>query len=69
MLRDGTTYLGVVAQNETLTLEIESTLEHDIIKGKLADEKIAEYKKLIKMGKVPEFREDEQGTVWIKNRI
>jgi hypothetical protein len=21
------------------------------------------------MGKVPKFREDEQGTVWLKNRI
>jgi hypothetical protein len=31
----------------------------------LTDEKIAEYKKLIKMGKVPEFREDKQGTVWL----
>jgi hypothetical protein len=31
--------------------------------------KIAEYKKLIKMGKVPEFRKGEQGTVWFKNKI
>jgi hypothetical protein len=49
--------LGIVAQSETLTLEIESTLEQDIRKGQLTDEKIAEYKKLIKLGKVPEFRE------------
>jgi hypothetical protein len=35
----------------------------------LTDEKIAEYKKLIKLGKVPDFREDEQGTVWFKNII
>jgi hypothetical protein len=35
----------------------------------LTNEKIAKYKKLIKLGKVPEFREDEQGTVWFKNRI
>jgi hypothetical protein len=61
--------LGIVASSETLTLEIESTLEQDIRKGQLADEKIAEYKKLIKLGKVPDFREDEQGTVWFKNRI
>jgi hypothetical protein len=46
-----------------LTLEIESTLEQDIRRGQLTDEKIAEHKKLIKLGKVPEFREDEQGTV------
>jgi hypothetical protein len=61
--------LGIVAQSETLTLEIESTVEQDIRKGQLTDEKIAEYKKLIKMGKFPEFREDEQGTVWFKKRI
>jgi hypothetical protein len=61
--------LGIVAQSETLTLEIESTLEQDIRKGQLTDKKIAEYKKRIKLGKVPEFREDEQGTVWFKNRI
>jgi hypothetical protein len=61
--------LGIVAQNETLTLEIESTLEQDIRKGQLTDEKIVEYMKLIKMGKVPKFREDEKGTVWFKNRI
>jgi hypothetical protein len=61
--------LGIVASSETLTLEIESTLEQDIRKGQLTDEKIAEYKKLIKLGKVMDFREDEQGTVWFKNRI
>jgi hypothetical protein len=33
--------LGIVAQSETLTLEIESTLEQDIRKGQLTDEKIA----------------------------
>jgi hypothetical protein len=62
-------HLGTVAQSETSTLEIESTLEQDIRRGQLTNEKIAEYKKLIKLGKVPEFREDEQGTVWFKNRI
>jgi hypothetical protein len=58
--------LGIVASSETLTLEIESTLEQDIRKGQLTDEKIAEYKKLIKLGKVPDFREDEQGTVCLR---
>jgi ribonuclease HI len=61
--------LGIVASSETLTLEIESTLEQDIRKGQLTDEKIAEYKKLITLGKVPDFMEDEQGTVWFKNRV
>jgi hypothetical protein len=48
--------LGMVSSSETLTLEIESTLEQDIRKGQLADEKIAEYKKLIKLGKVSGFQ-------------
>jgi ribonuclease HI len=48
--------LVIVAQSETLTLEIESTLEKDIRRGQLADEKIVEYKKLIKMGKVPKIQ-------------
>jgi hypothetical protein len=61
--------LGIVASSETLTLEIESTLEQDIRKGQNTDEKIAEYKKLITLGKVLNFRKDEQGTVWLKNRI
>jgi hypothetical protein len=52
--------LGMVALSETLTLEIELTLEQDIRKGQLTDDKIAEYRRLIKLGKVPEFREDEQ---------
>jgi hypothetical protein len=55
--------LGIAAQCETMTLEIESTLEQEIRKGQLHDEKIKEYKKLIELGKVPEFREDEQGTI------
>jgi hypothetical protein len=61
--------LGIVASSGTLTLEIELTLEQDIRKGQLIDDKIAEYRKLIKLGKVPDFRKDEQGTIWFKNRI
>jgi hypothetical protein len=61
--------LGIAAQSESMTLEIESTLEQEIRKGQINDEKIKEYKKLIELGKVLEFREDEQGTIWFKNRI
>jgi hypothetical protein len=61
--------LGIAAQSESMTLEIESTLEQEIRKGQLNEEKIKEYKKLIELGKVPEFRKDEQGTIWFKNRI
>jgi hypothetical protein len=55
--------LGIAAQSETMTLEIESILGQEIRKEQLNDDKIKEYKKLIELGKVPEFREDEQGTI------
>jgi hypothetical protein len=61
--------LGIAAQSESMTLKIESTLEQEIRKGQLDDEKINGYKKLIELEKIPEFREDEQGTIWFKNRI
>jgi hypothetical protein len=61
--------LGIAAQSETMTLEIEATLEQEIRKGQLNDENIKEYKKLIELGKVPEFRKDEQGTICFKNGI
>jgi hypothetical protein len=61
--------LGIAAPSETMTLEIESMLEQEIRKGQLNDEKIKEYKRLIELGKVPEFRAAEQGTIWFKNRI
>jgi predicted RNase H-related nuclease YkuK (DUF458 family) len=61
--------LGIVAQSETITLEVESTLEQEIRKGQLTDEKIKEYGKLIDSGKVPYFKRDDQGTIWFRNRI
>jgi hypothetical protein len=44
-------------------------LEQEIRKGQLDDAKIKEIKDLITEGRVPEFTEDEQGTVWFKNMI
>jgi hypothetical protein len=44
-------------------------LEQEIRKGQLDDAKIKEIKDLITVGRVPEFMEDEQGTVWFKDRI
>jgi hypothetical protein len=61
--------LGIVAQSETITLEVESTLEQEIKKGQLIDEKIKEYERLIDSGKVPYFKRDDQGTIWFRNRI
>jgi hypothetical protein len=35
----------------------------------LTDEKIKEYIKLIDFGKVPDFKRDDQGTIWFRNQI
>jgi hypothetical protein len=50
-------------------LEVESTLEQEIKKGQMTNEKIKEYGRLIDSGKVPDFKRDDQGTIWFKNRI
>jgi hypothetical protein len=48
---------------------VESTLEQEIHKGQIDDAKIQEIKDLITEGRGPEFMEDEQGTIWFKDRI
>jgi hypothetical protein len=61
--------LGIVAHTEGITIEVESTLEQEIRKGQVSDAKIQEIKDLIMEGRGPEFTEDEQGTIWFKDRI
>jgi hypothetical protein len=51
--------LGIVCHTEGVTLEVESTLEQDIRKGQLEDEKIKEIRELMKEGKAPDFTEDD----------
>jgi hypothetical protein len=51
------------------TLEIKPTLMEEIQEAQKTDEGIKEIKGLIHKGKDKSFREDEQGTVWFKNRI
>ncbi|WVZ80963.1 hypothetical protein U9M48_028396 [Paspalum notatum var. saurae] len=51
------------------TFEAEPTLDQEIRKHQKTDEKIQEIQEQIKVDKAPQFREDEQGTVWYKNRI
>jgi hypothetical protein len=48
---------------------VEPTLEQEICKGQVDDAKIQEIKDLNTKGRGPEFTEDEQGTVWFKDRI
>jgi hypothetical protein len=61
--------LGIVAHTEGVIIDVEPTLEQEIRKGQIGDAKIQEIKDLITEGRGPEFTEDEQGTVWFKDRI
>ncbi|WVZ81162.1 hypothetical protein U9M48_028574 [Paspalum notatum var. saurae] len=61
--------LGFVHHTTVATFEAEPTLEQEIRNHQKMDEKIQEIREQIKLGKAPHFREDEQGTVWYKNRI
>jgi hypothetical protein len=61
--------LGIVAHAEGITIEVEPTLEQEIHKGHIGDAKIQEMKDLMAEGRGPYFIEDEQGTIWFKNRI
>jgi hypothetical protein len=48
---------------------VEPTLEQEIHKGQISDAKIQEIKDLMVEGRGLDFTEDEQGTIWFKNRI
>jgi hypothetical protein len=61
--------LGFVSNTKVVAMEAESTLEQDIRKGQLTDEKIIEIKGLTKEDKAPGFIVDEQGVLWFKGRI
>ena len=58
--------LGLVNNAEAVVMEVDSTLEQEICKGQLEDEKILEIKQWIKEGKAPGFIEDENETVWFE---
>jgi hypothetical protein len=61
--------LGIVTHTEGVTIELEPTLEQEIRKGQIGDAKIQDIKDLITEGRGLDFIEDEQGTIWFKNRI
>jgi hypothetical protein len=61
--------LGIVAHTERVIIDVGPTLEQEIYKGQIGDAKIQEIKDLITEGGGPEFTENEQGTIWFKNRI
>ncbi|WVZ80370.1 hypothetical protein U9M48_027846, partial [Paspalum notatum var. saurae] len=51
------------------SFEAEPILEQEIREHQKDDEKLQKIRELLKLGKAPHFKEDEQGTLWYKNRI
>jgi hypothetical protein len=62
-------YLGIVSHAAGVTIEVEPTLEQEIRKVHVGDAKIQEIKDLMAEGRGLDFMEDEQGSIWFKNRI
>jgi hypothetical protein len=52
-----------------MELSIEPTLEQEIHKGQLEDEKLKEIVENVVLEKAPGFRLDENGTLWVRKRI
>ncbi|WVZ52013.1 LOW QUALITY PROTEIN: hypothetical protein U9M48_003109 [Paspalum notatum var. saurae] len=69
--------LGFLHHTTAVAFEAEPTLEQEIREHQKHDEKLQEIRELLKIGKAPHFREDEQRTLWedeqgtlgYKNRI
>ena len=62
-------YLNLSLVTNAMELVIESTLEQEIRKGQLEDEKLKEIAENIVLGKAPGFRMDENGTLWFGKRM
>ncbi|WVZ63978.1 hypothetical protein U9M48_013565 [Paspalum notatum var. saurae] len=61
--------LGFLSHTTVAAFEAEPTLEEEINKYQKEDEKLQEIRESLKKGEAPDFKEDERGTLWYKNRI
>jgi len=59
--------LGIVVN--AMEIEVTPTLEKEILKGQLEDEKLKEIAQNVVLGKAPGFRIDNNGTIWFGKRI
>jgi hypothetical protein len=59
----------VVPQGYVRQLSVQPTLEEKIQKAQEADENLMKIRKHTGENKAPDFRVDDQGTLWYKNRI
>jgi hypothetical protein len=63
-------YLNLAKVNETtMAVEVEPTLEAEIRKAQMEDEKLREIRQLKKNNKTSDFTEDGNGTLWLWKRI
>jgi hypothetical protein len=61
--------LGFLNNTRGVTIELEPTLEREIKEAQKNDEKISEIRRLILDGRGNDFREDEEGVIWFKDRL
>jgi hypothetical protein len=61
--------LGFLHHTSGTSFEAEPTLEAEIRQHQKENKKLQEIRELLKIGKAPHFREDDQGTLWYKGRI
>jgi hypothetical protein len=61
--------LGFLHHTSSASFKVEPTLEAEIRQHQKEDKKLQEIRELLKIGKAPHFREDDQGTFWYKGRI
>ena len=59
-------YLNLSFVTNAMELVIKPTLEQEIRKGQLEDEKLKEIAENMVLGKAPGFTMDENGTLWFK---
>jgi hypothetical protein len=63
-------YLNLAMVNEVaIVVEVEPTLEVEIWKAQLEDEKLREIRQLIKENKTSDFIVDGNGTLWLGKRL
>jgi hypothetical protein len=60
---------GFLHHTSSAAFEAELTLEAEIRQHQKDDKKLQEIRELLKIGKAPHFREDDQGTLWYKGLI
>ena len=59
--------LGIVVN--AMEIEVTPTIEKDILKGQLDDEKLKEIAQNVVLGKSPGFKIDDNGTLWFGKRM